>query len=200
MTGTALSMLSTHPEGYILVVEAGRIDHAHHLGNAYRALVDTIALSEAVAAALERVNLDDTLVVVTADHGNVFTLAGYPKRGNPILGKAMKTDARGEPTDELMRDSDGLPYTVLGYHNGPGHRRGQRQDLSDVDTTARDFLQEAAVPMRSETHSGEDVPVYAGGPGAQLFHGVQEQSYVYHAIVDALGWRRKPVEPPSKSD
>ena len=30
---------------------------------------------------------------------------------------------------------------------------------------------------------------YASGPRAYLFHGVQEQSYLYHAMVEALGWR-----------
>ncbi len=66
----------------------------------------------------------------------------------------------------------------------------RRPDLTDVDTTAPGYLQQAAVPMWSETHGGEDVAVYAGGPGARLFHGSQEQSYVYHAMVEALGWRQ----------
>ena len=55
-----------------------------------------------------------------------------------------------------------------------------------------DYLQESTVPARNETHGGEDVPIYATGPGAALFHGVQEQSYVYYAIVEALGWAEKP--------
>lgn len=63
-----------------------------------------------------------------------------------------------------------------------------RPDLSHVDTTDPGYLQESTVPLESETHSGEDVALYAGGPGAHLFHGVQEQSYVYHALVAALGW------------
>jgi alkaline phosphatase len=63
-----------------------------------------------------------------------------------------------------------------------------RPDLSQIDTAAPEYLQESAVPLESETHGGEDVPLYAGGPGAQLFHGVQEQSYIFHAIVAALGW------------
>ena len=48
-------------------------------------------------------------------------------------------------------------------------------------------VQEATVPARNETHGGEDVPIYAGGPSAALFHGVREQSYVYHALRAALG-------------
>ena len=189
MTEKAIAILARRPKGYVLLVEAGRIDHAHHLGNAHRALVDTIALSDAVRITRQKTSAKDTLIVVTADHGHVLTIAGYPTLGNPILGKVVENDDRGEPRSEFARDQNGLPYTTLGYQNGPGHREA-RPDLSEVDTTEPEFRQEAMIPLPVETHSGEDVPVYAGGPGAALFHGVQEQNYLYHAIVEALGWRR----------
>ncbi len=54
MTTKAIDMLSKDEDGYVLMVEAGRIDHAHHAGNAYRALQDTVALSDAVKAASRR--------------------------------------------------------------------------------------------------------------------------------------------------
>jgi alkaline phosphatase len=205
MTSLALAILSRDPDGFFLMVEAGRIDHGHHAGNARRALFDTLALSDAVERALRETNADRTLVVVTADHSHVFTLGGHAARGNPILGLVRDHDG------VLARDLMGLPYTVLGYANGPGypgasdaqpqgpkrfpHRPARSQpargrpDLSSVDTADPDYLQEAAVPLGSETHGGEDVAIYAGGPGAALIHGVQEQSYVYHAIARALGWR-----------
>ena len=44
----ALAEMQKADQGYFLLIEAGRIDHAHHGSNAYRALVDTVALSEAV--------------------------------------------------------------------------------------------------------------------------------------------------------
>jgi len=214
MTEAALALLENAEEGFVLVVEGGRIDHGHHLGNAYRALTETIELSNAVRAVLERTDPEETLVVVTADHGHTLTLGGYATRGNPILGKVVPNDARGLPADTWDRDGLGLPYTVLGYQNGPGYTGASdvapegpkhlgrelpthfegiaqgRPDLSGVDTADPRYVQEATVPKRSETHSGEDVPIYAGGPGAALFHGVQEQSYVYHALVEALGWNR----------
>lgn len=202
LTGVALSMLARDEDGYVLLVEGGRIDHAHHMGNAHRALVDTIAFADAVRVAMQQTKPSETLIVVTADHGHVFTMGGYATRGNPILGKVVGNDrSTGEPNAEFARDLAGLPYTTLGYFNGPGGPHApddgdhdaapapaSRRDLTEVDTTAPDFRQSAAVPLYSETHSGEDVPVYAGGPGSALFHGVQEQSYVYHAIVEALGW------------
>ena len=88
MTRKAIELLQKNPKGFYLMVEGGRIDHAHHAGNAYRALTDTIAMAEAVKVALEMTDDKETLVIVTADHSHTMTIAGYPSRGNPILGKA----------------------------------------------------------------------------------------------------------------
>ncbi|QJD28713.1 alkaline phosphatase [Methylococcus geothermalis] len=116
MTKKAIEILSKNKKGYYLMVEGGRIDHAHHASNAYRALTDTIAMSEAVKTALEMTSSKNTLILVTADHSHVFTIAGYPKRGNPILGKVVAANET-EPTLDLL----GLPYTTVSYANGPGY-------------------------------------------------------------------------------
>lgn len=69
-------------------VSGGRIDHAHHYNNAYRALDETLALEEAVQAVMKEVDLTETLLVVTADHSHVLTLGGLAThRGNPIFGE-----------------------------------------------------------------------------------------------------------------
>lgn len=190
MTRAAITRLSREEDGYVLMVEGGRIDHAHHGTNAARALEDTDALDQAVKAALDMTDPADTLVIVTADHSHTMTLAGYPPRGNPILGKVQY------PTGALARAADGKPYTTLGYMNGPGAAcAGQadpsepcaRPDLTDTDTTARDYRQQALVPMPSETHAGEDVPIFARGPGARLVSGVMEQNEIFHVIGHATG-------------
>ena len=59
----------------------GRVDHAHHGTNAARALGDTLALSDAVQTSLDLTDKDDTLIVVTAEHSHVFTIAGYSTQG-----------------------------------------------------------------------------------------------------------------------
>lgn len=185
LTKFAVQRLQRNDQGFFLLVEGGRIDHAHHGGNASRALGDTIAFDDAIAAAVSLVDLDDTLIIVTADHGHVMSFSGYPRRGNPILGKvAEKTPATGA-APEYAQDKNGLPYTTLSYANGPGHQ-SPRRDLTDVDTGDPDYQQDAAVPLSSETHSGTDVIVFADGPGAQLFRGVQEQNYIYHVMRHAV--------------
>jgi alkaline phosphatase len=188
MTVKAIEILSRNKNGFFLMVEAGRIDHAHHAGNASRALQDTIELSNAVRAALAKTSEKDTLVLVTADHSHTFTIGGYPARGNDILGKVVTLDEVGEPADGFATDANGLPYTTLTYANGPGYRVGGRPDLTAIDTTNLEFLQEATVPMAAETHAGEDVALFARGPSAHLVHGNQEQTISFYVMAHALGF------------
>ena len=181
MVELAIARLSQDDDGYVLLVEGGRIDHAHHAGNAYRALTDAAALDAAVARAVELVDLDETLIVTTADHSHTLTISGYPERGNPILG----TVAFGERRPLLA--SDGHAYTTLGYANGPGaFAPGERPDPASEDSTAPDYRQQAAVPLGSETHAGEDVLARASGPGAHLFRGTMEQHTIFYILREAL--------------
>ena len=193
MTAKAIAVLDNNDKGFFLSVESGRIDHAHHAGNAYVALTDTIELSRAVKAAMDVTDPAETLIIVTADHSHVFTIAGYPKRGNPILGKVVSMGG-----DEPALALDNLPYTTLGYANGRGYRNlgaetdsdagydmpaaNGRQDLTQVDTTTPGFHQEALIPLGSETHGGEDVGIYSQGPAASLLTGTLEQNQVFHAM------------------
>ena len=216
MTAKAIEILSLGRRGFFLMVEGGRIDHAHHAANAFRALTETIEFSNAVKTARGMTRDDDTLIVVTADHSHVMTISGYAARGNPILGKSTSALALAAP-GQVGRDATGLPYATLSYANGPGYAGASleqpegpkhaphygtgfqparsRPDLSSVDTTAPEYLQECMVPMPAETHSGEDVPLYADGPGASLFHGVIEQNVIFHVCVEALGLKAVAPKP-----
>lgn len=188
MTEVAINMLSRNDSGFYLMVEGGRVDHGHHMGNAQRALHDAVALSQAVEKAVSMVDLSETLILVTADHSHVFTIAGYPRRGNPIFGLVTPIEAMGNsPT--LARD--GKPYTTLGYHNGHGAAEGERAHLTPEQAQDIDHLQQALVPTNSETHGGEDVALFAVGPWAHLATGTMEQNVVFHIIDHALNLRKR---------
>ena len=224
MTVKAITLLEgasrRSSRGYFLHVEAGRIDHAHHAGNAYRALTDTEVLDEAIGAAAQMVDLRDTLIIVSADHSHVFNIAGYPLRplqelpysvsgytpdyanahlaGNGILDLVYDLNQTTGNVSETS-DRNGVPYTILGYLNGPGYRGAARVDpRSDPfagfggaipsGPSHPAYLQEAAVPLGSETHSGEDVAIYAIGPGAELTRGTVKNTHIFHVMKRALGF------------
>jgi alkaline phosphatase len=213
MTTKAIEILSRNKNGFFLMVEAGRIDHAHHNGNAFRALTDTIELSNAVRAATQKVNLDETLIIVTADHSHTFNILGYPVRGNNILGLVREVDDFGKPETVYKKDSLGLPYTTLNYTNGRGFVgannlfpegaklccaeprtfspvKNGRPDLSAVDTTNPDYLQEAMIPLRNETHGGEDVAIFAAGANAYIIRGSMEENWIFYVMADAFRFKK----------
>lgn len=195
MTVAAIEKLKGQKSGYYLMVEGGRIDHGHHVGTAGYALSETQELSRAVAAALAMVDLNDTLVLVTADHSHVFTIAGYPTRGNPILGFVSHNDARGEPSGQPTLAGDGQPYTTLGYQNGPG---ALKELPRKEPATGPKSQQQAVIPTGDEgsaygvieTHAGEDVALFAVGPGAENARGVIEQNRIFDIIMTATDWRK----------
>lgn len=71
MTAAALQRLSRNPRGFILQVEAGRIDHASHSNDAWGAIMDTLELDDTLAVIDTYLAANpNTLVIVTSDHGN----------------------------------------------------------------------------------------------------------------------------------
>ncbi len=194
MTEKAIRILSKNEDGYFLMVEAGRVDHAHHAGNAARALADAQEFAEAVAVAMDMADTEETLIIATADHGHTIAFQGYPARGNDILGLATTPGNANEPA----RAGDGKPYTTLVYANGPGSvflgdgaAEGERHAPTGQEVADLSYRQQALIPAPSESHGGQDVAIYADGPHAYLFGGVVEQNYVFHVIDAALDLRAR---------
>ncbi len=201
MTAQAIARLKGDRDGYYLMVEGGRIDHAHHAGQAGYALEEAVEFARAVQYAVDHTDPDETLILVTADHSHVFTIAGYPQRGNDILGLVVPPAGGGEgdPAGAIAPGTplpalDGKPYTTLGYANGPGalykDEDGDREHARPVPETGIKARQQALVPLGSETHGGEDVALFATGPGAARARGVIEQNVIYSIITRALGWEK----------
>ncbi|CAG9802972.1 unnamed protein product [Chironomus riparius] len=181
MTKKAIEILELEKEGYFLLVEGGRIDHGHHRTQAKHAVTEAVEFSKAIEAALALVNLNETLIVVTADHGHVMTMSGYADRGHDIFGIA------GDGTDNK-------PYMTLSYANGesfPQHSlAGERVDpesLNEYINNINEMKFPATVAREDETHGGEDVGVWAIGPWSHLFQGTLEQNVIPHIMAYASG-------------
>ncbi|CAO2625297.1 Intestinal-type alkaline phosphatase 1 [Lemmus lemmus] len=175
MTEVAVSMLSRNPQGFYLFVEGGRIDQGHHAGTAYLALTEAVMFDSAIERASQLTSEKDTLTLITADHSHVFSFGGYTLRGTSIFDLAPQNA------------QDGKPYTSILYGNGPGYAlsSGNRPNVTSEESGDPMYQQQTAVPLHGETHSGEDVAIFARGPQAHLVHGVQEQNYIAHLMAFA---------------
>jgi alkaline phosphatase len=84
MTRKAIKQLSKNPSGFVLQVEGGKVDWGAHANDIGATIYDQIAFDDAIGVAVGFAEKNqDTLVIITTDHGNA----------SPGLIKSKNTDA-----------------------------------------------------------------------------------------------------------
>lgn len=165
----AIDVLSRNRKGFVLMVESARIDKYSHSLDAERAIYDTLMLDRAVRQAREWAHAhgDNTLIMVTADHGHAVSVVG--------------TVDDTLPGTEL-RNKVGV-YAGAGFPNYPKPNADGYPER--VDVSKRLHLAFGAYPDHYDTYAphldGEFVPAirnadgvvvanprYKDAPGAEL--------------------------------
>lgn len=171
MARTAIAILEKNPNGFFLMVEGGRIDHAGHANLAKQAVNETLEFDRTVKAGLELTG-DDTLIVVTADHETAgMAINGYASI--EIGGDAMFVEPAGIGGDHIVT-----------FATGPGGNRDSEKDKAHDGVTYR---QPAAVAIGSAAHTGTDVVVYSSGPGSERFRGTLDNTDIGKHLIELLG-------------
>lgn len=158
---------------------ADRIDSAHHRLMPGRALREIVEFDKAIKLGDEMTSEKDTLLVVSADHSHTLGYAAYNVRGNNILKHSII------PAD------DGFVFPTLFFANGPGPswinpETGRRRNIFFDNVEDLEYRLPSPVPLGSEAHGSEDVPIFAKGPYAHYLSGVHEQSTIPHVIAYAM--------------
>lgn len=77
MTSKGIEILKNNKNGFVLLVEGGRIDTGHHETRARLALEETYEFHKAIEYTRNVTDESETLIVVTSDHSTVLTVGGY---------------------------------------------------------------------------------------------------------------------------
>ena len=114
-TRAALEVLSKNPNGFVLMVESGRIDKYSHSLDWERAVYDTIMLDNAVKIAKDfATSRNDTLVMVVADHAHGTAIIGTydDERPGSQLRDKLGTYSAGKFPNYGPPNADGYPERV----------------------------------------------------------------------------------------
>lgn len=209
MTRVALDRLSRHPDGFVLQVEGGRIDHGAHDNDAAALVFDQIDFDEAIGVVADwAADRDDTLVVVTTDHGNANPgLCRYGREGVEGLERLARATRTTEwAYSEAERAGGGVDALVAALntamsielrpeHIGMLRRRIEREEAVDpfddanaltsvVGSVLSNFF---AVAFMSPNHTADLVEVTAFGPGSESMPNLIDNVDLHSAAVFALG-------------
>ena len=201
MTARAIDLLQRNANGYLLIVEGGRIGEALDTGLMRKALQDARAFDEAIATALTKAKaldpeLRNTTIVVTADHDQTLVingdaaLTGRTIEAKPGILGTMRSFT--EPT-QFANDASGRPYTMLALGIGPKRVKGPRSSappLNDLVLAEKNAVYESAIEGIDETRDGiggSDVMLSAIGINASRFHGTLDNVRVFDLLRGAMG-------------
>ncbi len=203
MTQTAINLLKDDPDGFFLMVEGSRIDHAAHGNDPVGHVGDILAYDAAVAAALDFARTDgQTLVISVADH----------ETGGMTLGRRIGEDSYYDWRPEVLKRAhnsfeglgrmlmDGVALdTVLTVHAGLTDLTEdewatfqtiyENQDrIGFFDMMAAAISTRALIGWTTGGHTAIDVNLGAFGPGTNRFIGNHDNAYVGQVIAELLGF------------
>ncbi len=196
MTRKALGLLSDDPDGFFLMVEGSRIDHAAHSNDAAAHLHDVLAYEKAMAVALDFARRNGrTLVVATSDHetggltlGRGGEYAWYPKVLAGVEASqgtiAAQIRERPDAAAEVLRRLAGIDSLTTKERAALGEAIAEEEIYETVTAIIN---RRARVGWTSTGHTAVDVNVYAYGPGRRRFVGNHDNTYIGRTLADLMG-------------
>lgn len=216
MTRAALASLAGAPNGFLLQVEGGRVDHAAHANDAAALLWEQLTFDDAVGVVREFVaGHPDTLVVITTDHGNANPglrgmgggyadtrecferLAGVNASFGTIQEKLKRAarDSGGsrDTTMDVIRTTCGIDLseaeadTVVAIMKGKPPYEANSQLANTHGLLGQILGNHTGVGFVGTSHTENLAPVLAFGAGREAFAGLLPNTDAFDRITAAFG-------------
>jgi alkaline phosphatase len=215
MTELGIEVLEKDEDGFFIMIEGGRIDHACHANDAAATLYDTLAFDAAVGEAYDfyMAHPDETLIVVVGDHetgglGLGFDLQGYFMDLSPLSEQTASVEDRLIYGDLLYTGDRTAYMTMLGEEFGLTDLSDYEMalltagmDKSDEGITTGYYGNDSAamavtqiiasrinVNWTTTIHTGTMIPFTAQGVCADQFNGYIDNTDIALTLADILGF------------
>ena len=215
MTRAGIAVLEQDPDGFFLMVEGGRIDHACHANDPAATLHDVLALDRAVAEAWDfyTAHPNETLILVVGDHetgglGMGLDVQGYhlnlaaliPVR-TAMVGSRRKSGTHDVPAlfhrletqyglANITPEESSALKKALKQASAPRDTQSKpgKYFYDPVALTASRLLSRRAnIGWTATVHTATMVPLSAQGVGSQAFSGFKDNTQIARTLAKVLG-------------
>ena len=212
LTAKAVELLSKNEDGFFLMVEGGRIDHAAHANDIASTVYDTLAFDAAIKTAFDfyQQHPEDTLIVVTGDHETGGMGLGF---GNNYFMNVENIVSNGESIEDKLQGVYQGDRAAFFNHIATTYQLSEltaeekntisnAMDAMDKNAqTARDAVagydpvaiavahitsKRAGIYWTSFAHTGTQLPLTAIGQGAEKFGGFKDNTEVAYTFADVM--------------
>lgn len=210
MTKSAIDHLNTNKKGFVLQVEAGKVDWAAHSNDVGGLIYDQIAFDDAIKVAVDFAEKDkNTLVIITTDHGNA----------NPGIFDGSRNDAKFDSIQHFKHSNDwilngidknfttaqvrerveaALGFTItpdeakslLGHYtnlNEEGIYNNRKLPFKELGMLLNRYT---TVSWGSMGHSGDHVELAMVGPGSEMLQPFMKNTALHNLMLEATGVKK----------
>ncbi|WP_127488548.1 alkaline phosphatase [Paenibacillus ehimensis] len=199
LAGKAIELLSAKPEGFVLMIEGGRIDHAAHANDLPTMVKEVLDFDAAVKTAMDFAKKDgSTSVVVTADHetgglslgrDNMYDLPidlwNRQKQSSQMLNAALEKARTLDEIRQLVQAHTWI--TDLSDEEARFILNGDGTDYEREGAYNAVISKRLLAGWSGHGHSGVDVGVWAYGPIADLVKGKIDNTDIAKAGAKTIG-------------
>lgn len=214
ITKKGIETLEQYDNGFFMMIEAGRIDHAGHANDAKGAIMDVIEFDNSVKEAYEfyKNHKDETLIVVVGDHETGGMGLGFGK--NYFLDMAKLQDIKISVEDKLQGKYNGNKDEYKLYiKNNLGidnlikkEEENLNRAMNIVDNkleedknvyggydpvaieTTHIISKRANIEWTTYAYTGTSIPMSAVGVGANNFSGYKDNTQIAKAMAELLNF------------
>jgi len=201
MTEIAVNILKENPKGFFLFVEGSKVDWASHANDPIGVISDVLAFDQAISVALDFAKKDkNTLVLAFADHSNGGMVIGNKTSNktydttslNTLLEPLKKAKLTGEGLERKLNADRSNIINVMSRYYGVNDLT--KEEVTAIKEAKPGTLNAVVGPILSKRsiigwtttgHSGEDVFLYAYGPGKPS--GLIENTEIAKIVAQRLG-------------
>lgn len=207
MTSKAIEQMKSHDRGFVLQVEAGKVDWAAHANDIGGLIYDQVAFDEAVKVAIDFAKKDEnTLVIITTDHGNANPGLVYDKKANEkfdnlqkfkntnhwILQGIKHSDSVSSVKNRIAEACNGWMIndeeakTILSYYEGTNKETGLYNPRKlPFKYLAKIQAKWTSIGWNSMSHTSDYVELAAYGPGSELIKPFILNTDLHYLMLEA---------------
>lgn len=209
MAQKAIDCMKSHSKGFVLQIEAGKVDWAAHANDISALIHDQIAFDEAVKVAMDFAEKDkNTLVIITTDHGNANPGVIYGKTANDnfdsiqkytqtnewLLNQIHAEDSEAKIKD-LIQQVNGFSLTdedtahVKSYYSGLERGEEGLYNYKKLPFKTYSEIQKKynSVGWISMDHSADYVELAMFGPGSENLKPFIKNTDIHYLMLEAAG-------------
>lgn len=206
MAAKAIDRMKDNKNGFVLQIEAGKVDWGAHANDIAAVLYDQAAFDEAIKVVIDFAEKDkETLVIITTDHGNANPGIIYGKEANANFDSIQKYTHTNEwilneikPTytvtqvRDLITNANGAPFAeenakkVLSYYDGL-HKEDGLYNYKKLPFKAFADMQQKtnSVGWISNDHSADYVELAMFGPGSNKLKPFVKNTDLHYFMLEA---------------